>query len=478
MADRIADPTRWSRRQFLGRGVVAAALAAPTSAALLAACGSSPSTSGGGQTSKENPFGVDASAPLNVVIFNGGYGFEWAKQATAAYTKKYPKAQIQFADTTQISQQYQGQFTAGTPPDFMDDSGASFINPATLVSSNQLASLDELWSAPAIDDTSKKNSDLVTMSLQQPAVYNKKHFVLLYALTVYGLWYSSSLFQQKGWKYPQTWSDMLTLCEEIKGTGMAPWTYQGIYPYYMADLWFGMVGKLGGNEVLLNIDNLKPNAWMNDAVGESLNALYQLQQKGYIMPGTSGLTHIQSQAAWLAGKAAFIPCGSWLENEMTTNGVIPSGFDMVVAPTPSVSSSDKIAFSSISNFAGENMIVPAKAKNAPGGKELCRVLLTKHVAGQFTTLTKNLTIVNGAANDLPIASTDSSLKSQIQWINQTKDQVTFPSFPGWYAQMNTNIGNLFGKLMTGQVTPQQFQSQAQSIADQTKNDPTIPKYSR
>lgn len=478
MADRIADRMRWTRRQFLGRGVTTAALLAPTSAALLAACGSGPTTSGGGQTSKANPFGVDESAPLNVAIFNGGYGFEWAKEATAAYTKKYPKSSIQFADTTQISQQYQGQFTSGNPPDFMDDSGASEINPATLVASNELTDLDDFWSAPAIDDASKKNSDLVTMALQEPAIYNKKHYVLLYALTVYGIWYSSTLFQQKGWKYPQTWSDMLTLCEEIKGTGMAPWTYQGIYPYYVADLWFQMVGKLGGNEILLNIDNLKPNAWMNDAVEESVNALYQIQQKGYIMPGTSGLTHIQSQADWLAGKAAFIPDGSWVENEMTTNGVIPSDFEMVVAPTPSVSSDDKIPFESISNYAGENLIVPAKGKNAAGGKELCRILLTKDIAGKFTTLTKNLTIVNGAADNLPIAKTDSSLKSQIQWIKATKEQVTFPSFPGWYAQMNTNIGNLFGKLMTGQVTPKEFQSQAQSIADQTKNDPTVPKYSR
>ncbi|MGH7912264.1 MAG: N-acetylglucosamine/diacetylchitobiose ABC transporter substrate-binding protein [Candidatus Dormibacteraceae bacterium] len=480
MAERSVDPTKWSRRQFIGRGAAAAALLAPTSAAFLAACGSSTTGgSGGGKTSASNPFGVNATAPLDVVIFNGGYGFQWAKAGTAAYTKKYPKAQIKFADTTQIEQQYQGQFTAGTPPDVMDDSGASFINPATLVAEHQLSALDDLWSAPSIDNSSKKNSDLVTMPLQQPAIYSGKHYVLLYALTVYGIWYSSTLLKQKGWKYPETWADMLSLCEEIKGsTSMAPWTYQGIYPYYVADLWFQMVGKLGGNEILLNIDNLKPNAWMNDAVEESLNALYQLYQKGYIMPGTAGLTHIQSQAAWLAGKAAFIPDGSWVENEMTVHGVIPPTFDMVVAPTPSVSSNDKIPFSSASSYAGENVIVPSKGKNVAGGKELCRILLSKQVAGKFTELTKSLTIVNGAADNLSIANTDSALKSQIEWIKATKEQVTFPSFPGWYAQMNTDIGNLMGKMMTGGATPQQFQSQAQAIADKTKSDPTIPHYSR
>jgi N-acetylglucosamine transport system substrate-binding protein len=478
MGDRRRGSGGWTRRQFLGR-CGATALLAPTSAALIAACGSSPTSSGGGTKSAANPFGVDSSDPLNVVIFDGGYGYDWARQATAVYQNRFPKAQISFSDTTQIEQQYQSQFTAGTPPDFMDDSGASEINPATLVAEHNLASLDDFWSAPSYDDASKKNSDLVTMSLQQPAVYDGSHYVLLYALTVYGIWYSSTLFQQKGWKYPETWSDMLSMCDEIKGTtGMSPWTYQGIYPYYVLDLWFQMVGKLGGNEILLDIDNLKPNAWMNDAVAESLNALYQLYEKGFIMPGTAGLTHIQSQAAWLAGKAVFIPDGSWVQNEMTVNGVIPSTFDMVVAPTPSVTGNDKIPFSSISNYAGENLIVPAKGKNAAGGKELMRMLLSKKVAAEFTQLTKNLTIVNDAVEGLSVAETDSSLKSQVQWIKATTEQVTFPSFPGWYAEMNTDVGNLMGKLMTGQITPKEFQSQAQQIADQTKSDPTIPHYSR
>ena len=52
------------------------------------------------------------------------------------------------------------------------------------------------------------------------------------------------------------------------------------------------------------------------------------------MPGTEGLTHTESQTAWLQGKAAFIPCGNWLENEM--KGLIPDTFNMVFQPTPSL----------------------------------------------------------------------------------------------------------------------------------------------
>jgi hypothetical protein len=49
---------------------------------VLAACasgGGDTSTGTGGATSAENPFGVTADAPLDVVIFKGGYGDDYAK---------------------------------------------------------------------------------------------------------------------------------------------------------------------------------------------------------------------------------------------------------------------------------------------------------------------------------------------------------------------------------------------------------------
>ena len=157
---------------------------------------------------------------------------------------------------------------------------------------------------------------------------------------MYGIWYSDALFKQKGWQYPTTWDQMITLCTQIKASGMAPWTYQGKYPYYMTFVLNQMAYKTGGIDVIKNIDNLVPGAWMAPEVKAAANALYQLAQMDFIMPGTEGLTHTESQTAWLQGKAAFIPCGNWLENEM--KGLIPDTFNMVIKATPSVTSGDKV----------------------------------------------------------------------------------------------------------------------------------------
>lgn len=85
-----------------------------------------------------------------------------------------------------------------------------------------------------------------------------------YVYTVWGIWYSSSLFEQKGWEYPKTWDDMMTLCAKIKKTTMAPWTFQGKYPSYILNPILSSAAKMGGLDVLKNIDNLEPGAWSQD----------------------------------------------------------------------------------------------------------------------------------------------------------------------------------------------------------------------
>ena len=125
-----------------------------------------------------------------------------------------------------------------------------------------------------------------------------------------------------------------------------------------------MAVKHGGQEVVKAIDNLEPNAWKHPSVKMAAEALLEIKAKGYMLEGTEGLDHIQSQTRWNQGKAAFIPSGSWLENEQKK--VAPEDFETTVAPTPLMDGS-KLPFQSTRVGAAEAFIVPAKAKNQAGG---------------------------------------------------------------------------------------------------------------
>jgi N-acetylglucosamine transport system substrate-binding protein len=281
---------------------------------LLAACasGSDDNSGGGGggaDKTADNPFGVKASDPLDVVIFKGGYGDDYAKFHESLYKDKFSQAEIKHKGITDITPQLQPRFNGGNPPDVIDNSGASLLPMSTLASSGQLADLTALFDAPSVDDPAKKVRDTLEPIALEAAQLEGKPLVLEYVLTVYAIWYDKKLFTDRGWEPAKTWTEFLALCEEIKKSGMAPLAHQGKHGNYIGQVVMDLAVKHGGKDVITAIDGLEPNAWMHPSIKLAAEALLELKQKGYIMQGTEGLDHIQSQTAWNKGKAAFIPSG-------------------------------------------------------------------------------------------------------------------------------------------------------------------------
>ena len=255
---------------------------------------------------------------------------------------------------------------------------------------------------------------------------------------------------------------------------MSPWTYAGKHPRYMSWPVIATAIKFGGIDVALKIDNLEPNAWKSDAMKQSADAWYQIVKDGYILPGTPGLDHKQSQTEWNRGKAALISCGSWIENEQ--KAVTPADFAMAVAPTPSLGSSDKLPFEAIRGTAGEPFIVPAKGKNVRGGLEYLRVMLSKKGATDFTKKVSSLTIVAGSTEgvELPVGlrsvvgALDKSGKNGFNWVYQA-----------YYRKLErTLVDAACGQFFSGAIGPAEFLAQCQKGADDIAADTSIKKYKR
>ncbi len=306
----MTTPNNLSRRLFLQRAAVGTLLATGGST-ILAACasgGDDAGTGGGGaDKTAENPFGVKAADPLDVVIFKGGYGDEYAKFHESLFKKKFGESAIKHTGTTEITPTLQPRFNGGNPPDVIDNSGAKMLPVSTLASSGQLADLTPLLDAASIDDPAVKVRDSIEPITLEAAQQAGKPAVLNYVLTVYGLWYNKKLFTEKGWEPAKTWAEFLALCETIKKAGIAPLAHQGKHPYYIGQILLDMAVKHGGKDVIKAIDGLEPNAWMHPSIKLAAEALLELKKKDYILKGTEGLDHIQSQTAWNQGKAAFIP---------------------------------------------------------------------------------------------------------------------------------------------------------------------------
>jgi N-acetylglucosamine transport system substrate-binding protein len=467
------------RRDILRRTALAGALATPA-AGLLSGCAlgsdGDDGDSGANQGSKtdQNPLGVKEDAPLEVVIFNGGFGEDYAKSHEAMYTEKYPKAKITHSATPEISKTLQPRFVDGTPPDVVNNSGAGSIDFNGLVSQGALADLGALLAAPSLDIPGKTVKETLLPGAVDVGSYSGKFLVLNYTYTAYGIWYSTKLFTEKGWQYPKTWDEHIALCKQIKAAGMAPWTYAGKHPRYMSWPLLSTAIKLGGLSVATAIDNLEPNAWKSDAMKTAADAWHQVVKDGYILSGSPGLDHVQSQTAWCQGQAAMISCGSWLESEQKK--VTPAGFNMSIAPTPSLGAGDKLPFAAIRGTAGEPFMVPAKAQNVPGGLEYFRTMLSKKGAQDFTKKVASLTVVAGSTEgiELPFGLTsvvkalDASGKDGFNWV-----------YPNYYRKLERNlIDAACGEFFSGRIGPADFLTQCQKGADSIAADSSVTKYKR
>ncbi len=150
------------RRDLIKRSAALGLISVPTMS-FLSACASSDSGSDkkatAGTKTAKNPLAVNATAPMEFVLFDGGFGKEYAEDAVKIYQKAFPKAKVKFSATQKIQSTLQPRFNQGTPPDLIDNSGAEQMDMGVLASKKQLTDLTPLLDAPSYDDPSKKVRD-------------------------------------------------------------------------------------------------------------------------------------------------------------------------------------------------------------------------------------------------------------------------------------------------------------------------------
>jgi N-acetylglucosamine transport system substrate-binding protein len=464
-------------RRTLLRRAAAASLVALPAAGLLEACATGGGTptggSSGGAVSATNPLGVKEDAPLEVVIFDGGYHDTYAtKYHVPEYQKAFPKATVKESSTQDIQGTLQPRFSGGNPPDVVDNSGSKFLDFGALITDNQLQDLTALYDAASVDDQSKKVRDILVPGTIEQGVYNGKPFVLNYAYTVYGIWYNKQLFAKNSWTAPKTWADFTALLDKIKAAGIVPYAYAGANAsYYQYLVILSSAAKLGGADILKNIDNLEDGAWTADAVKQSAAAWAEIGAK-YSDKANLGLKHTDVQLKQDQDKVAFYPSGSWLESEQKAS--TPASFTYAMMPVPSLTSSDKLEPEALYAAAGEPFIVAAKGKNPKGGMEYLRQMLSKAGAQGFTKETGSLTCVKGAAEGLTLSEGTQSANTALSAAKTTFNYL----FDGWYKPLEQELRAATNELFYQGGTADKFVTRMQAKADAIKKDSSITKFHR
>jgi N-acetylglucosamine transport system substrate-binding protein len=466
-----------TRRSVLQRTAAAGLLAVPA-AGLLSACVGGKDEKGPeqaeGKITAENPLGVKEDAELEVWIFNGGLSTKYATDVhIPSYKAKFPKANVKFQSTEEVSTSLSGRFTSNTPPDMVNNAGSKLMDMGKLVGANQAADLTDLYEATSLDISGKKVKETLVPGTIEAGTYNGKPYVLNYAFTVFGLWYSAKLFGDNSWKAPTTWSEFTALLDAMKAKGITPYAYAGANAsYYQYLVILTTAAKIGGADVLKNIDNLESGAWKVDAVKQAAAAWGGIGAK-YMDKSHLSLKHTEVQLQQNQYKVGFYPSGSWLENEQSKD--TPAGFNYQVAAIPSATSSDKLPPTGLYAAAGEMYFVPSHAKNVRGGKEYLRHMLSKAGAKGFTELTKVLTVVQGATEGLTLSPGTESANKALAAAGANNFSFRWDA---WYKKMDDECRNATNELMFQGGTADKFVDRMQTVADAVKADSSIEKFKR
>jgi N-acetylglucosamine transport system substrate-binding protein len=455
------------------RSAAAAGLLATPAVGLLSACAGSDTSDGDTGTAAktpDNPFGVKDGSSVDVVVFNGGLGDEYAKFDKTLFEGKHGKVTVNMSSTQKIKTEQQPKFSS-TPADLINNSGADLMPMEPLVKEGALTELTPLLDAPSWEDPNVKVRDTLLPGTIADGTFDGKFYALKYAYTVFGIWYNGALFEKNSWTAPTTWDEFFTLAPKIKAAGLAPFAFDGVHPYYSRWGVMTWIWQHAGKQAVVDIDNLKANAWKSADVAASLAPLEKLIKDGHKLTGTDTLNHTQSQQAFLDGKAAFLPCGTWLENEMKKT--IPAGFQLKITNYWG-QASDK-AKGSVFAGAGEDWIVPNKADNSAGAMEFLRAMLSKAGSSKFAELTGSLASVKGSGDKV---TTSTALTSANDLMNKAPGELVSFRFPDWYADLDKASQNAIGELMAGRTTVAQFQDTMQAAADKIAADSSVKKFTR
>lgn len=473
-----------NRRVFLrGAGVAAGAL---VGGGVLGACagpapgGNTGQPPGGAGEVKynlsdaKNPFGLADSGSGEVVIPDQGWGTTWLEEQIAAFKKAHPNIKVEMSAHKDMNVTIQPRFIQGSPPDLIMPAG---IQVKTLVGQDQVFDLTEFYKAPALDGGGTVADSLLPGTMEAADFSSDgRQLIAPYTFTAYGIWYSSRVFKEKGWEYPTTWEAMIKLCADIKADGqMAPFTYTGKYPGYVVTPLVAMAAKAGGVDWIYAVDNLEPNAWKADCFVQAAEAIAELRGKGYFMAGSEGLSHTESQTLWAQGKAAMIPVGGWLENESEAS--IKKEDLIKMAPTPSLSSSDKLPFEALAAYPGNQVFVPTKAKNKAFALEFLRFQWGKESSAIWTKNTKSFTSLKGYYDGL--SDVPSGLASQIECIKAAGTNILPPmKYGAYYPDLTKVVTAKTGLLAAGQLTAKQYVDEIQAETDKIAKDPNVKKPKR
>lgn len=311
------------KKQFIGK-LVGAAVAVSLLIASVAGCGKAggeASTSTTGETTKTAAVSTTNEKPVTLKML------EHANQATNdavkalndKFTQKYPNIKV---ESTIVEQQQYPQLLqtrlAANDLDILQFTCFNISNPDFTKGLDKTASLQYIENGDILDITGQsfvQNWD--PAAIKDANSYNGKVYSLNIGKVAYnGMFYNKTIFEENGLKVPETWDELVALCETLQSKGIAPITSGGkdVWPINM--LWNGFINANEADTTAFEKGLWTGERKYNDP--QTLKIFDKMAKYAtFYEKGVNSVDYASVIGRFVAGKAAMLQDGTWQAAQIT-----------------------------------------------------------------------------------------------------------------------------------------------------------------
>ena len=336
-------------------------------------------------------------------IFTGGYGADMWKYVVEMFEKDHPEYNVIPMYGNTVNDSMKDEWRNGNPPDFVYLDGT--IEKQMWLQNDMLYDFtDWLETATVAGEEDVKIKDrMLTEYVHKYTNENGKTITygMPLLLSSYGMWYDNTLFTQKGWTVPTNYSELSAWVDKNATAETAALIYPGKFSGYLVQ---GMILPAlaeVGDEFYDRVENaLDAEVYTSaefKAVMNRFADVFGKDKKANAVADCLSLDHTASQMQWLAHKAAFIPNGLWLRNEMAVLNAIPEGFEMRYAPS-ALNVKQQIIIAS-----SQACAIAEDAVNKEAALEFMRYLYRTDVAKKFVEHSDSPSATNISIDELKVS---------------------------------------------------------------------------
>jgi len=198
------------------------------------------------------------------------------------------------------------RIAGGNPPDLIATTYISWLR--WLAEKNTLADVTDL--------IEPMEDEFIGPSFVDAAKYESRIYAGPFKAWIKpGLYYNENLYKKLGLKEPQTWDELLNICDKLKMAGIEPIASGGKASWNLADFMEGIILRVGGSQLHKKLTDHEI-AWTDPKVKEAFELIADLAKRGYF--GSDPLAEDWTfQIARLGrGEIGMFNMGNWLNLTM------------------------------------------------------------------------------------------------------------------------------------------------------------------